>query len=345
MNSSTHIFDDQRERIIAIPIIAFLIALLSMSDKESDASFGYVVVIALVYTTLIWEWNRYLFILFRQWFPVIHQTLRRVIFQSIVSLITTVGISSLILLFEAKVLNMCVFDWEHFTQSSLRSLMPTLIITIIYEARYYFIRWKVTMQEAEQLKQENLAIQLQGLKNQVSPHFLFNSLNTLAAIIPENADQAVEFVQQLSRTYRYLLEQKDKNTVDLLTELEFIKSYYFLQKIRFGDNLNLIIDIPKSHHPLCIPPLSLQLLFENAIKHNIISDQRPLDIRISSKQKEFLTVSNTLQPKWMVEPSTGIGLSNIQSRYRYLGDYSIQAGPQGGHFIVNIPLLSYDQIS
>jgi LytS/YehU family sensor histidine kinase len=198
----------------------------------------------------------------------------------------------------------------------------------------------LALEYAERLKRENLSIQLEGLKNQISPHFLFNSLNTLAAIIPEDPMQSVEFVHKLSHTYRYLLEQKDKNLVELSTELDFIQSYYFLQRIRFGDNLRLTIELPEAYYTRKLPPLSLQLLIENAIKHNVISDQKPLCLSIGIDESGRLLVQNNLQPRLMVEPSTGIGLPNIESRYKHLEVGGMEVKQTDTLFSVYLPLLS-----
>lgn len=334
------LFRDRTQRFIGIPAVALLLTLVFMQDEGSTTSFPVAYIIGFVYTLAIWESNRKLFIICNLYYPKVEQTPLRLVVQFLASLIVTTSIASIMLLMEVYVFETCSFDQENWLEKVSHSLIPTGIITIIYEARAYFIRWKNAMQETEQLKRENLSIQLQGLKNQISPHFLFNSLNTLATIIPEDPVQSVEFVQQLSNTYRYLLEQRDKNLIELATELDFIESYFFLQKIRFGDNLELIIEVSDHHKQLRLPPLSMQLLLENAIKHNIISKDKPLTIRIRSTNDQQLIISNNLQPRLMVEPSTGIGLKNIESRYQHMGVDGVQVSRSDLEFIVQIPLLT-----
>ncbi len=334
------LFKDRKQRLIGIPLVALLLTIIFIADEGSTVSFPLGFLIGLIYTVTIWEANRKIFIICNEYYPRVEQTFRRIVVQTVATITVTTLIASFMLLVEVYVLHTCSFDGESWIEKVNHSLIPTGIITIIYEARAYFIRWRNAMQETEQLKRENLSIQLQGLKNQISPHFLFNSLNTLATIIPEDPVQSVEFVQKLSNTYRYLLEQRDKNLVDLSTELAFIDSYFFLQKIRFGDNLQLEIEVSDQHKYLKLPPLSMQLLLENAIKHNIISDTKPLKIKIKSLDDKQLMVSNNLQPRLMVEPSTGIGLKNIQSRYQHLGVNGLKINRNDQEFTVTIPLLS-----
>lgn len=212
------------------------------------------------------------------------------------------------------------------------------ISTAIYEAIFLFGQWKTALLNAEKLKQENLQSQFAALKNQVNPHFLFNSLNTLATIIPEDSDQAVEFVQKLSSVYRYLLQYKDDETVELKTELDCIEAYFFLQKIRFGDNLIVNITVPKQYFAKLIPPLTLQILVENAIKHNIISKQKPLHVDIYVDDAGMLVTRNNLQKKKSVESSTKIGLQNLINRFSYIFNQSIDIFETETDFLVKVPL-------
>ena len=220
------------------------------------------------------------------------------------------------------------------------SLVVNTIVTAIWEAFFLFNQWKQALLNAEKLKKENLQSQFDSLKNQVNPHFLFNSLNTLATIIPENPDQAVEFVQKLSSVYRYLLQYKDYETVDLKTELDCVNAYLFLQKIRFGDNLQVSVTIPQNYINKQIPPLTLQLLVENAIKHNIISQQKPLKVNIYIDDAGLLVTKNNLQKKKSVEGSTKIGLENLMNRFEYIFNQGIDIYDTGEEFIVKVPLGS-----
>ena len=178
------------------------------------------------------------------------------------------------------------------------------------------------------------------MKNQVNPHFLFNSLNTLTYLIPEEPDKAVNFVQKLSKVYRYILEIRDQKIVTISDELEFLNAYVFLLKERFGENLNIDIDIPQKYYHSKIVPLSLQILFENVIKHNIISTQKPLMIKVSI-QKDKLIVKNNLQKKNQVISSTSMGLQNIKNRYQFFTKKEVDVIVTADSFLVALPLVDH----
>ena len=192
-------------------------------------------------------------------------------------------------------------------------VMDTFCITIS-ELYFYFNEWRNSLIEKERLEKENIQSQFQSLKNQVNPHFLFNSLNTLSALIHSDPDQAEEFIDEFAKVYRYILEFDDKHLVTINEELNFIQSYVFLQQIRFGKNLAVKISIDDSFYDHFIPPLSLQILVENAIKHNVISQEMPLTIVIYV-DGDNIRVENNLQQRMDKPISTGVGLRNIKSRY------------------------------
>lgn len=189
------------------------------------------------------------------------------------------------------------------------------------------------------LQKENLQSQFEMLKNQVNPHFLFNSLNVLVSLIKLEPDTAERFTEQLSKVYRYVLENKEKDLVNLETEMDFLKAYVFLLEIRFMDKLKITINIPDEKLPMQIPPIALQLLIENAIKHNTFSKKSPLIIDIFTDEDNYLYVINNLQIRENRIESTGIGLKNIETRYGYLTDKKLSYGVINEEFIAKIPLL------
>lgn len=201
---------------------------------------------------------------------------------------------------------------------------------------------KTTMLE---LQKEKLSSQLEALKNQLDPHFLFNNLSTLSLIIEENQSAAVRFVNELSVIYRYVLQTKVHTLVPLADEISFIDSYYFLMSKRFGNNLEMIINIPEDKKDYLIAPFSLQLLVENAVKHNIISVKKPLRIEISLEDGGFLLVKNNLQEKKNDRQSTGIGLENIEKRYKILTDKTVSVIKTDTEFSVKIPILTHSEIN
>jgi LytS/YehU family sensor histidine kinase len=201
----------------------------------------------------------------------------------------------------------------------------------------FFKNWKEAAVQQEKLKREQLALQYETLKSQVNPHFLFNNLNSLTSLISSNPGKAIDFVKKLSEVYRYVLDQKDQELVRLETEMEFVNSYIFLQKIRFGENLE--VQIGKFPKNVLVIPLSIQMLVENAIRHNEISDRNPLKIHINSDDKPYLTIENRLQKKSGSE-GTGLGLQNIVDRYAFFSEKKVIISEGQEKFAVSIPLLT-----
>ena len=214
------------------------------------------------------------------------------------------------------------------------------IILAIYEALYLFRKWKAVTVESEQLKREHLQTQLDSLKNQVNPHFLFNSLNSLSSLIEEDETKAQLFVNELARVYRYLLQSNERELTDLKSELSFINAYFFLLKTRFGDGICLDIQVSETAKRAMIPPLTLQLLIENAVKHNVISTSRPLCISIYNNELDQLVVSNNLQGKTVTVALNRLGLANIDAKYRLLSGKKPIVQQTDTTFSVILPLLS-----
>ncbi len=216
-------------------------------------------------------------------------------------------------------------------------LIITAIISSIYETVFYFQLWKETLLESERLKKTEAVLQFESLKNQVNPHFLFNSLNTLSALIRLDPDKAELFVKEFSRIYRYVLEVKDKAFVPLEEEIDFVLSYVFLQKIRFDNQLIFNSKLPPEVGLYFIPPLILQNLVENCIKHTTISEKYPLRIELTV-QDGILTVRNALREKIHTTNSTRTGLSNITQRLRLLNEQEPRFYKKDGYFYAEIPL-------
>jgi tetratricopeptide (TPR) repeat protein len=191
----------------------------------------------------------------------------------------------------------------------------------------------------ESLEKENILAQYEIFKNQINPHFLFNSLNAISSLIPTDPEKAVEFTNQFSKVYQYIIALKEKLVVKIEEELDLINSYLFLQKIRFGENLIVDIDITKDHLACSVPPFSIQLLVENAIKHNIISTEHPLNISIKSMDG-FLTVKNNLQKRTEKIASTGIGLKNLTDRYNIVSKIAPKFWSNGSEYIAHIPIIN-----
>ena len=220
------------------------------------------------------------------------------------------------------------------------TLITTLIIGAFYEAAYFFDKWKISVQQNEALKNQQVRMQLEVLQNQMSPHFLFNSLNALTTLIAENQDIAIEFTQKLSEVYRYILQNKERELVLLGEELEFAKSYAFLLQMRYPENLEVSYQIHEEALDRFVAPLTLQMLIENAIKHNVISHAKPLSIKIETDSLYTIVVTNNFQPKSTVEKGTKTGLYNVRERYRFFTDKEIVVSEDNEAFKVEVPLIN-----
>jgi len=256
----------------------------------------------------------------------------------VVGLISTVAYSLI-----AVITAMTAFEWifdfsfgKSFLWTIYFSVIVTIIISLILHSREFLLRGRQATLDKEIHQKESIRARYETLKSQVSPHFLFNSLNALTNLVYEDQDKAVKFIKQLSEVYRYVLDTRDKEVVSLDEEKRFLKSYLFLQQIRFGDKLLLEVDLDEVQ--TLVAPLVLQMLVENAIKHNVISEEDPLQIRIF-EQNGFIVVENDLQKKTaLVDESPGLGLNNIALRYEFLSDKKVEV-IQNEKFIVRLPII------
>jgi LytS/YehU family sensor histidine kinase len=218
------------------------------------------------------------------------------------------------------------------------TILSHVIIGTLYEFFYTMQKWKEETQQNEMLEKEKLRSELAVLKSQVNPHFLFNTLNTLSALVSENPSKAEDFIDEMSRVYRYLLRNNEEELSSLSEELKFIKSYFHLLKTRHGNGIEMDLGIPDHYLAYRLPPLTLQLLVENAVKHNIIRADSPLRIEIFTEQN-LLTVRNKLQRKTINVQSTKVGLGNIATKYRLMNLEGIKVIDDGVIFSVTVPLI------
>lgn len=228
---------------------------------------------------------------------------------------------------------------RHFDELLSRNLFCGAIVFVSAFVYRLLQRQRVFELENEKLRNESLQSQFESLKNQVSPHFLFNSLTALKVLIEESPSLAKQYVSHLSQVLRYTLQSKLKQVVTLNEELEFTESYLFLLKMRYDTNLTIKTKVDKNFGFWNLPPLTIQTLVENAVKHNEISNEFPFEIIISTTENETLRVANKIQEKLAPEEGTGIGLVNLSKLFRLLGEKEIQIYKTGGEFVVEVPLL------
>lgn len=289
--------------------------------------------------SLMWIGNSELTNYINRWISWVEFPVRRLI----------VGVASTVL-FTVLVAIALLKSWE-FTRSVkfksyndfiLISLLITFLISLFMHGREFLLQWKQSAVNAERYQKESMTATYESLKNQVNPHFLFNSLNALTNLVYEDQDKAVKFIKQLSEVYRYVLDTREKELVTLQEELAFVQSYLFLQQIRFGSNLKVSMNLDKAQGK--VAPLALQILLENAIKHNVISVDNPLSIEVY-EENGFICVSNNLQLKSKVsEEGTGLGLENIKSRYKFLTNKEVIVSDAEEKFLVRLPLIELEEV-
>ncbi|OUS01994.1 histidine kinase [Flavobacteriales bacterium 33_180_T64] len=222
-------------------------------------------------------------------------------------------------------------------------LWITLTIISVFHVIFFYNRYQKNRIKEQKVIAGAASAKFDALKNQLDPHFLFNSLNVLTSLIEENPKNAQKFTTSLSKVYRYVLEQKNKDLITVDEELNFARTYMSLLKMRFEDSI--IFEIPdKASNPESrVVPLSLQLLLENAVKHNMVTSSKPLHIKIYEREG-MLVVENNLQTKQIVKKGSGVGLENIKQRYELLSNKIVSINQQANRFVVAIPMLT-NQVS
>ncbi|MBO0952520.1 sensor histidine kinase [Fibrella forsythiae] len=250
------------------------------------------------------------------------------------------------------------FAYVYQPGSATRLLLLNLIINLlavgVFESSYSLGRWRASTVEKEQLKKINLQSQYESLKQQVNPHFLFNTLNSLSSLIADEPERAEEFVDEMAKVYRYLLQTNRQTDgagelTTLATEMSFIRSYFHLLKTRYGPGIRLEVALDESDLDYLLPPITLQMLVENAVKHNVIHVHKPLIIEIRSAPGGRLLIQNNLQRKTTRGLSNQVGLSNITAKYRLLAGHRPNLDPAGftvaqtdAYFTVILPLINPD---
>ncbi len=218
-----------------------------------------------------------------------------------------------------------------------------LIMVIALEAYIFYSNWKNTKQKADELERQNMISQLEALKNQLNPHFLFNSLNVLMSLIRKDASAAEKFVEEFSRIYRYITESSDLHLIELVKELDFSISFLKLNKYRFGEGIRYMIDGDLRSIDALIPPVSIQLAIENAIKHNSTDIDSPLIISIYHDNNQIV-IKNSFQPRYNENNSTGIGIKNLIKRYNLLSDKKAEFYSIDNYYYCKLPLISEEEL-
>ncbi len=265
--------------------------------------------------------------------------------RAIVELISTFGIGIGIGLVFTFIMNILQTYQEPLNQVYLYNAVIVLVVNIlmvtIIEAVLSYKRQQDSLLQATRLQRENVRLRFETLKKQLDPHFLFNSLNVLSSLIRHNTQKAQDFIDEFSSVYRYTLDVIDKPVVTLSQELQFSRSYLFLQSIRFEDAIVVNMEIDQDKLEQFLPPLSVQSLLENALKHNLATKKKPLEITIKTLENALL-VSNRLQGKKMVSATGGLGTKNLKSRYSLVSDELPEIRMTADEYIVTLPFVEVE---
>ena len=295
-----------------------------------------------IYLQGILSW--YIHIVVMHWlrimFPDIRQTTKRLLILALAHIsLTALTFALLFYTYDFFHFLGYHFNSHNFKLSLYLAVALTMIATTQWEADYTYIQWKNSLLEKEQMQQLTLQQEFDTLKSQINPHFLFNCFNTLSSLISEDLKQAEAFLNELSKVYRYLLRNNENGMSTLQTEIKFIESYFRLLHTRYGDALQVHIEIDKRYEQYLLPSLSLQLLVENAVKHNVVSKQSPLVIDIFTAAGNILVVNNNLQLKQLKSASHRVGLENIRSKYNLMNQSGFQVLDGNKNFSVVLPLI------
>lgn len=322
--------------ILSVTVMAFVVRLSKFTQIGIELNVR-ITLASFVLVSLTWELLRWINRILDKYVPFEKDVTRRVIIQLLLG-----GLIGLIMRFGIYYFGEPRLPFkldELFLAATwfLYLFFPTAI-NLGFFTSYFLHRWRDSLVNTERLEKEKSKVQFDNLKNQLNPHFLFNALTSLNSLIFEDQALASRFLQQLSKVYRYVLQHKDKTLVNLQTELDFIDHYVSLLNTRFKSALNISFRIDESAKQLSVVPVTLQILIENALKHNIIDNEKPLALTIMSED-HYLVVRNNIQLKRKVEESNKQGLDNLRSLYQYLTDRPVVIEDDGLFFSVRIPLL------
>ncbi|NNT72654.1 Pr2TM family membrane protein [Flavobacterium sp. IMCC34852] len=333
-------------RAIIISISIFFVLLLIRLITGNQVAFDYALLVNFGYNMLygfsLYFANAAIFIYLDQVFKAERFTPKRILIGFVSSFLISIVVIFLLRIFEDVVVEGVSFrDFLSQEQLSnyLVAVIITFIVTLAFHAFYFYKAYAENKVKEQKVIAGTASAQFESLKNQIDPHFLFNSLNVLSSLIEENPDNAQRFTTSLSKIYRYVLEQKDKELVSVEEELAFAKTYMNLLKMRFENSISYELPTHFDNPEAKVVPLSLQLLLENTIKHNVASEQKPLHIKIYI-ENNYLIVENNLQKKEVLQDRKGVGLQNIVNRYGLISERKVLVDQTETAFKVKIPILT-----
>lgn len=322
--------------------VILIIQFITGTPLEFNAKLLYQFLFTMLYGYVLYYANMFLFIQLDHYFNEDRFSKKRILIGFVLSFLLSLFVIFLLRMFED--IGVEGKSFEDYIQNEkpanyLVASIFTLFISLIIHAVYFYKSYQENRVKEQKIIAGTASAQFESLKNQIDPHFLFNSLNVLSSLIEENPDAAQKFTTSLSKVYRYVLEQKDKELVSVEEELNFAKTYMNLLKMRFENSITFELPSNFENEEAKVVPLSLQLLLENCIKHNVVSEQKPLHIKIKVEDNQ-LVVSNNLQKKETLSDRKGVGLQNIVNRYAILTKRNVLVEENETSFHVFLPILT-----
>jgi two-component system LytT family sensor kinase len=337
-------FDDRKLILFGIPILTLAIPFLFWGlELDFYLSIAHVEFFEdIVYTAAYWFFNRYLIIWLRKRFGPYVLTYKRFVIQLLIILICSPIIGWIATIVTHSIYDITglqdMFEPSHF-QSGVATYFLTFFIATLYEAIYFFFKYNEAILEKEQIQRAHIQGQLDNLRNQINPHFLFNSMNTLMNLIPADPERAMNYLSKLSKFYRYTVSNQEQSLVPLQTELDNVRIYSELLRERFHQGIQVRMPVQVEGNPTILP-LCLQLLIENAVKHNIVASKKPLTIDIQIIQNgKYIKVKNNIQRKIQEVSSTGMGIKNIKNRVSFFTEDPLIITEDDEFFAVSVPLI------
>jgi two-component system, LytTR family, sensor kinase len=322
--------------VSVMAVIAFFVRSVKFQSLSHSLNVN-VTFISLTVFILFWESLRFIDRFLDKKLPFEEGIPRRVVVQLLLGAFIGILVRFFIYFFGEPYVPFKLDQMFLATTWFLYAFLPASINLGFFTA-HFIERWKSSLLLAEKLEREKSQVQFDNLKNQLNPHFLFNALTSLNSLIYEDQALASQFLQQLSKVYRYVLQNKERTMVTLDVELSFIQHYVSLLQTRFKEFLTINFNIPDEAKERAIVPVTLQILIENALKHNIVDKAKPLIINISVSG-DYLEVSNNLQIKKTVENSNKLGLENLKTLYHFLTDKPLIIEAHTDRFVVKVPLI------
>jgi len=322
---------------IVLPIIGMLISAVFMLERD-EVVWGDVInrlIYGIIITSVLWLGCLMIVTYLWRTYPWEHNPVKHLIIE-VIAIFLYATIFGSFVDYLAAACGLIEQPINNFLNELVVTIFLSFFITALYEAVFFYRQWKFNFSKSVQLQKQQIEAQYELLKAQTNPHFMFNSLNNLVSIVDENP-LAVEYINQMSGFLRYMLKSNDQELVSVQEELSMLDKYNYLHQIRFGDILEIEIQVEHACLAYRLPPLVLQMLVENCLKHNILARNKPLHIQIYS-QDEYIIVKNNLNLKFGVD-STGQGLKNITERFRYFTSNDVKVNENDTCFKVAVPLI------